>query len=133
MLTIHRMFDGMRAGDSTAVRKTFHDRLEMYSVGQKADGLWTDTRKGSVQAFLEAVGSPHDELWDERLTSFDIKVDGPVAQVWTTYHFFIGETYSHSGNNFFTIARDASDDWKIIYIIDTRYRKEHLETITESW
>lgn len=73
----------------------------------------------SVDQFLEAVGTPHDEVWDERIWDVSIDVDDRLAAAWMKYAFIIGEQFSHCGVNAFQFFH-GEDGWKIIQITDTR-------------
>ena len=120
--TISTMFDAMRKGDSTLLRSAFADGLVFQGINTKKDGS-TVLENEKPDGFLRAVGTPHKEVWDERITWGDIKVDGPLASVWTPYKFYLGGKFSHCGINFFQLMK-AKDGWKIIYIVDTR-RKDN--------
>ncbi|RCH55037.1 hypothetical protein DJ568_11235 [Mucilaginibacter hurinus] len=120
--TINTMFDAMRAGDSAKLHSVFADGIVLQSVAKKKDGtvkLITE-KQGE---FLTAVGTPHKEVWDERITWGDIKIDADLASVWTPYKFYIDDKFSHCGVNFFQLMKTAAG-WKIIYIVDTR-RKDN--------
>ncbi|MFD0794311.1 nuclear transport factor 2 family protein [Mucilaginibacter litoreus] len=120
--TINTMFDAMRKGDSILLKSTFHPDMVLQSAGVKKDGstvLETEKAKG----FIKAVGTPHKTVWDERITWGDIKIDGPLASVWTPYKFYAGTNFSHCGINFFQLIK-TEQGWKIIYIVDTR-RKDN--------
>jgi len=120
--TINIMFDAMRKGDSTVLRSTFAKGLVFQSVGTKKDGT-TALSAESPDRFIKQIGTPHKEVYDERITWGDIKVDGPLASVWTPYKFYLGQQFSHCGVNFFQLMKTAQG-WKIIYIVDTR-RKDN--------
>ena len=115
------LFDAMRAGDSAAVRALFHPDARLISVGMR-EGVPALRAEASIGGFVEAVGTPHDEVWDERLDDVEIRVDGPLASVWTDYAFFLGETFSHCGVDAFLLFRTA-EGWKIVSIADTRRRE----------
>jgi hypothetical protein len=116
--TINQMFDGMRKGDSTMVSAVFVKDAKMQSVITDENGS-TQLRTGSLASFLRAIGTPHDEVWDERISFEQILIDGPLASVWTPYQFYRGGKYSHCGYNSFQMAKIAGE-WKIVYIVDTR-------------
>ena len=117
---VERLFDGMRAGDSTVVRAAFHPqaRLQTTAVRDGQALLRTD----SVGAFVRAVGTPHAEVWDERISNVEIRVDGPLATAWMDYAFYRGEQFSHCGVNAFQFFKGAQG-WQIIQITDTRNRE----------
>ncbi|MDP5138985.1 MAG: hypothetical protein NWP83_00775, partial [Spirosomaceae bacterium] len=60
---------------------------------------------------------------DERLSGYDIKIDGDMATVWTPYSFFVNNNVSHCGVNAFTLIRQ-NDSWKILSITDTRRKTD---------
>jgi hypothetical protein len=116
---IDRLFDGMRRGDSTAVRSVFHPEARMLSTmlqnGNPA------MQAGDVDEFVRAVGSPHAEVWDERIDDLEIRVDDPMATAWMTYRFHLGDAFSHCGVNAFDLVRGA-EGWRVVQVMDTRRR-----------
>jgi len=118
---VERLFDGMRAGDSAAVHAVFHPqaRLQTTAVRQGEPVLRTD----SIEAFLRAVGTPHAEVWDERVSNLEIRTDGDLATAWMDYAFYLGERFSHCGVNALQLFRTKDRGWQIIQIIDTRRRE----------
>ena len=119
LATVHRLFDGMRAGDSAVVRAAFHPAAYLATALQSGKGplVQVDT----LEAFIQAVGSPHEETWDERVISEEVRLDGNLATVWTEYSFFAGPKFSHCGVDAFQLARTA-EGWRIIVLTDTRRR-----------
>jgi hypothetical protein len=118
--TITAFFDGMRQGDSSAVRRTLAPGAVFHTIAAK-DGP-ARLRAESPLEFLKAVGTPHPKVWDERITFDKVLIDANLASVWTPYEFYLGGTFSHCGYNSFQLVKLA-DGWKIAHIIDTR-RKE---------
>lgn len=116
--TIEQLFDGMRAGDSSMVSGVFFADAIMQTVAQNKDGE-TVIRNGNLDGFLKAIGTPKDEVWDEQILNYEIKVDGNLATAWTPYKFFTGEQFSHCGVNSFQLAK-FEETWKIFSIVDTR-------------
>jgi len=114
---VQHLFDGMRAGDSAAVRSTLDDSARLVSTGTR-DGEPV-MHSGSIDSFVEAVGQPHDEVWDERLWDIEIRIDDALATVWTQYAFYVGPKLSHCGVDAFQLFKSA-DGWKILQIADTR-------------
>ena len=116
-----RLFDGMRAGDSAMVHSVFHEHSNMYTVFTDQNGN-NQIRKGSLEKFLTAVGSPHDVIWDEPVWDMKIDIDGALASVWTKYAFYAGKQFSHCGVDAFQLFKSA-DGWKIIQLADTRQKE----------
>ncbi|GAB4250425.1 MAG: hypothetical protein Kow0027_13830 [Saprospiraceae bacterium] len=118
--TLSKLFDGMRAGDSAAVSSVFHPEARLQSAFISRDGTPVLAAQ-EISKFVEAVGTPHDEVWDEKIWTYDIRIDKNLATAWTDYTFYRGEEMSHCGVNAFQLFRD-SEGWKIIQITDTRRR-----------
>ena len=122
---VNSLFTAMRTSDTTLLKTIFSHDMVLQSIGQKADGstvLQTDKAAG----FIKAVGAPHKEVYDERIVITDVKIDGPLASVWTPYKFYVGARFSHCGVNVFTLMKTAKG-WKIIYIVDTRRKNNCVE------
>jgi hypothetical protein len=118
--TIQTFFDGMRRGDSAAVRATLAPGAVFHTLSTKAGQ--TQLRPENPSAFVKAVGTPHNDVWDERITFERVLIDANLASVWTPYEFYLGSTFSHCGYNSFQLVKLA-EGWRIAHIIDTR-RKE---------
>ncbi|WP_454803362.1 hypothetical protein [Mucilaginibacter phyllosphaerae] len=116
--TIATMFDAMRKGDSTMLRSVFAEGIVFQRVGTKKDGTQV-LENEKPDGFIKAVGTPHKDVWDERITWGDIKIDGPLASAWTPYKFYLGTKFSHCGLDYYQLMK-TKNGWKIIYIIDTR-------------
>jgi hypothetical protein len=115
---ILRTFDGMRAGDSTMVRSSLSPAGVTLTSVMVRDGR-TVSRSGSMDDFIRAVGTPHPEVWDERVSNFVVHVDGPLAHAWMNYTFYAGDRLSHCGVNSIQLVR-GDEGWKITSITDTR-------------
>ncbi len=116
--TIDAMFTGMRTGDSSMVANVFHKDLRLMSsyVTKKGE---PKIHVGSSTEFKTAVGTPHDAIWDERISNVIIQRDDNLAQVWMDYSFYLDDKFSHCGVNSFQLI-NLKDGWKIISITDTR-------------
>ncbi|MFN2384451.1 MAG: nuclear transport factor 2 family protein [Gemmatimonadota bacterium] len=117
---VTRFFDGMRAADSAAMRATLMPSVILHSASIRDSAPVLEL--AAMEEFLVAVGTPRPEVWDERLTNSVVRIDGPLAMVWTDYAFYIGERFSHCGVDVFQLFR-AADGWKIFAIADTRRRE----------
>ncbi len=118
--TIDALFDGMRAGDSTAVRAVFHEDARLHTAS--GPGETSAVQATPIDAFVEAVGRPHEKVWDERIWNVEIRVDGPLASAWVPYVFYRGDEWSHCGVNALQLIRRA-DGWRILQITDTRHQE----------
>lgn len=119
--TIATLFQAMYDGDSTMANLTFAEDASLNSVFTTKDGI-QKVKSGEVSGFINAIGTPHDEIWDERVTNLKVKIDGDLAQAWMDYSFYLGDKFSHCGVNAMHLVRQDKE-WKILQIVDTR-RKE---------
>ena len=119
--TIHLFFDGMKKNDTAVIRNSLDTSCFLYSIMQNKNGQ-TVLQQEAIADFLQQVISLKGKKLDERLTSFDIKIDGAMAIAWTPYNFYFNDILSHCGVNVFTLIK-RNDVWKIMGITDTR-RKE---------
>ena len=87
-------------------------------------------KKGNLASFLKAIGTPHDQIWDEKIWNTKIEIDGGIAQVWTDYAFYVGTEFSHCGVDAFHLIKDEEKGWKIVHLMDTR-RKEGCEILNK--
>lgn len=122
---IKNFFDAYRAQDTSIMSALFFPGATMGSAGADKEGK-PQFRKGDVQSFLNFAGTKNGNYYDERIYSYDVTVDGPLATAWTEYSFFLNKNFSHCGYNMFTLFKSA-DGWKVINITDTR-RKEGCKT-----
>jgi hypothetical protein len=125
MAAVEAMFDAMRAGDSAAMRAVLHPAATGASVSVR-EGVPTLTREESLDGFVQAVGTPHEEVWDERIWDAEVRVDGNLATAWMNYAFYLGDEFSHCGVDAFQLFK-GEDGWKVFHIADTR-RREGCET-----
>ncbi|WP_345225526.1 nuclear transport factor 2 family protein [Hymenobacter koreensis] len=118
--TINTFFDGMRKGDSALVRSTLAPTAILQTITNR-NGV-VQVRTENPKEVLKMMGTPHKEVYDERISFEQVLVDAQLASAWTPYQFYVGSTFSHCGYNSFQLVKLA-EGWKIAYIIDTR-RKE---------
>jgi hypothetical protein len=120
--TINNLFKGMLEGDSSLVHSTFHDEVSMFTTFVDDQGV-NQLREGSLESFLNAVGTPHEEAWNEVISGLHIEVDDGLAQAWMNYSFYRGDQFSHCGVNTMQLVK-VNQIWKILHLIDTR-RKDN--------
>lgn len=115
---IENLFNGMRAKNADQIAAVFAENAIMQTI--ETTGETGVVKAGSVADFVNGIGSlPAETNLDERITDYQIKIDGPMATAWTPYEFYFNDKFSHCGVNSFQLVKMASG-WKIVYIIDTR-------------
>ena len=117
---INTMFAAMKNGDGTAFRSVFAEKVVMQTISRTKEGK-TAVRDENLSEFAEMVGKMKKDSADERISFETIKIDGPLAIVWTPYNFYHNGSFSHCGVNSFQLVR-FDGVWKIQYLIDTRRR-----------
>ena len=116
--TVMMFFNGMRRGDSTMVRRTLAPAAVFHAFGGKP-GQSATLEIESINGFLKDMGTPHPEIWDERVQFERVLIDANLASVWAPYEFYLGSKFSHCGYDSFQLVKLA-DGWKIAHVIDTR-------------
>lgn len=113
------LFRGMQLGDSAMVRAVFAKEVTMATVHLDKQDNPQISRESSIEGFLQAVGTPHAYQWNEEIWDIEVKRDGDFAQVWCSYAFYRGHTFSHCGVDAFQLFR-GKGGWKIFHLADTR-------------
>ena len=119
---IEDLFIGMKQGDSSLVSSLFRKDVRMLTSYTSPEGQPL-LKEGSLQDFLIAIGTPHPNVWNEKIWNTEVRIDDNLAQVWTDYAFYVDDRFSHCGVDAFQLTRDANGVWRIINLVDTR-RKE---------
>jgi hypothetical protein len=119
--SIENLFTAMKNSDTALLKKCFADSAVMQTIVRDRAGN-NSVRTETVSEFARAVVSMVKGAADERITFDFVKIDGPLASVWTPYKFYFNGQFSHCGVNSFQMVRERGI-WKIQYIIDTRRRQ----------
>ncbi|WBX76965.1 nuclear transport factor 2 family protein [Tenacibaculum ovolyticum] len=120
--TIETFFDGLHKGDSTIVGSTLHTTIKIQTTFTNKDGkkkLITDSKK---KLLIGIANKKVENTYLEKLLSWDIKINGNLASVWTPYQFYLNGKLSHCGANSFQLFNN-NGKWEIIYLVDMRSRK----------
>lgn len=117
---IEQLFKGMYQADTTMIRATFHSTARMQSVYTNRANKTILHTELNIDGFLKSIATPHAEVYDERIESYEIRVDDHMATAWTPYKFYVGKTFSHQGVNAFHLVRNEEGKWQITQITDTR-------------
>ena len=117
---ITQLFKGMQESDSASVASVFMDGAIMQTIVNTKENK-TIVKNELVNNFASSVGRQKKGSLNEIIEFNDIKVDPPLAFVWTPYRFYYNGSFSHSGVNAFCLVKSL-DGWRIQYIIDTRKR-----------
>jgi len=120
--TIATFFEGFHKQDSLILKNTVADDVIFQTIGKNKEGKLM-VKNEVFSNFLKSIVSiPKTTKFKERITDYNIQIDGPMANAWTSYEFWVNDNLSHCGVNSFQLFNDGAS-WRIIYLIDTR-RKE---------
>ena len=122
---IIQLFDGMQKHDSTMIRAYFHPSARMQSVGaDRKNGEIKLTTENTIDSFVKSIGSiPVSVKIEERVLSYEIRIDAQMATAWTPYELYVNEKRQHCGVDAFQFYK-TDKGWKIITIADTRRKCE---------
>jgi hypothetical protein len=115
---IKTFFEGFHNKDSLVIASVIDSKFDLNSTSFKGDdGV---LRNINGDNFVSAIVSrPDSPVWKEKLLSVNIKIDGPLANVWVDYEFWMDDKLSHCGVNSIHLLKKKSG-WKIFNITDSR-------------
>ena len=115
---VKTFFKGFHNKDSLVIASVIDSKFDLNSISFKEDdGV---LRNINGDNFVSAIVSrPDSPVWKEKLLSFNIKIDGPLANVWVDYEFWLDDKLSHCGVNSIHLLKKKSG-WKIFNITDSR-------------
>ena len=114
---VNQLFTAMKTSDSALLISSFTENGLLQTITKGKDGLLA--KNESVSSFAASIRKAPKGSLDERISFDMVKIDGPLASVWTPYSFYYNGVFSHCGVNSFQLLR-TGEGWKIQYIIDTR-------------
>lgn len=117
---VNDLFTAMKNADPVLLKSVFADSAILQTITRNKEGK-TEVKTDEVSGFIDFVGKQAKDAADERISFDVIRIDGPLAIVWTPYKFYFNGKFSHCGVNSFQLVR-FNGNWKIQYLIDTRRR-----------
>ena len=118
---VNQLFLAMKEADASLLKGTFADSAILQTIRRRQDGTFF-IQDEKVNDFVRQIGQAKKDSLDERITFETIKIDGPLASVWTPYKFYYAAQFSQCGVNSFQLVR-INGHWKIQFLIDTRRRQ----------
>jgi hypothetical protein len=119
---VNQLFTAMRNVDAAMLKDAFADSAVLQTIKQRRQDGTFFVQNEKVEDFIKSISTAKKDSLDERITFETVKVDGPLASVWTPYKFFYAGKFSHCGVNSFQLVR-INGRWKIQFLIDTRRRQ----------
>jgi hypothetical protein len=119
LAVVQRLWDAMKARDTAMARSAFDSSAVLSRVVNRNGEARVQLTR--VSEFIDAL-SRATEPWNERMFSPEVRIDGPLASVWTEYDFHLGDKFSHCGVDAFQLLK-TSAGWKIVALSDTARRE----------
>ena len=87
---VETFFEGFHNKDSLVINSVIDSSFNINTTSfKKNDGILRNINGAN---FVSAIISrPDSPIWEEKLFSFDIKIDEPLANVWVDYEFWIDD------------------------------------------
>jgi hypothetical protein len=117
LATVQKVFDAMRTRDTALLAQAFDTTARLAGVSNR--GTPTLNLTSPAQFGAAILRAPAGDVWNERIYEPEVKVDGPVAQVWAYYTFHRNATFSHCGVDAFMLLK-VGGAWKITQLADSR-------------
>lgn len=138
---IEIFFEGFKKGDTVMIRSVMDPTMRLQTVDDRKRTVVLLNE--DVNGFIKIIGSPRKQVWTEKITSYDIKIDGFFANAWCGYEFYVDTTFSHAGVDNIQLYK-KNGKWLIFAITDTRRKQkdvvfsvdEHrkkINTLLDNW
>ncbi len=99
------VFDAMENRDPEAFRAAMLPDGYFMAVGFETTNQ--TSRDEFAERLPEVTYVMAERMWDP-----EVRIDGPVATIWTAYDFYRGLEFSHCGTDAFQLAM-TPDGWKV--------------------
>lgn len=115
LAVIDWFFQAMTARDAAAYEKTLvpEGRVFAFQVAKEKNSMWTRLNSDDVASLSKGKEVLVERIWDP-----EVKIRGPIANVWTPYDFWIDGKFSHCGIDSFDLVK-VDGQWKISGILYT--------------
>lgn len=120
-VVIDTFFKALHSGDSLLMNSTLHKELKIQTTATNKEGKKLLITESKSKLLTSVANKNPDVTYFEKLLSYDIKIDGNLASVWTPYEFYVNGNFSHCGANSFQFFNN-NGSWEIIYLVDMRRR-----------
>lgn len=117
--TVNAFFKAFHARDAEGMQKWIHPDALLRRTAPDSTGVQV-LREQSFEALISGIASmPITTMFEEKLLSYTVQIDGPLAHVWTPYEFWLDNKMHHAGANSIQLFKE-NGIWKIIYLVDSR-------------
>ena len=116
--SVNNLFIAMKNSDSVLLKTCFAEKSILQTITKNKEGI-ISVKDESLSEFAASISTQPKGALDEQIVFDVIRIDGPLAIVWTPYNFYYNGKFLHCGVNSFQLVR-INNEWKIQYLIDTR-------------
>ncbi|MDE3156047.1 MAG: nuclear transport factor 2 family protein [Acidobacteriota bacterium] len=117
LATVNKLFDGMRTRNSALILSAFDESAQLVRVSDR-NGVPAVAPMPIARFAAAVAGAKAGDVWDERLSSPQVRIDGNLAQVWSPYTFHLNGVLHHCGTDAFMLLK-VGGTWKITQVADT--------------
>jgi hypothetical protein len=118
---VNKLFAAMKGSDTLMLKDAFHEGALLQTLARNKEGSLI-IQTSSQSDFAKQVAQFAKDAIDERIVFETVRIDGPIASVWTPYKLYLNGQFIHCGVNSLQLAK-LNGVWKIQYILDTRRKK----------
>lgn len=106
LATVQKFFDTMAAKDAAGAAEVLDPEGDFVSVRWAANGEKI-VRRSSNADYLAGLAAEPEALL-ERMWDPEVRIQGPIATVWTPYDFYVDGAFSHCGVDAFELLQKES-------------------------
>lgn len=135
---VNDFFSAMRKSDTMLLKKLFIEEASLHTSFTNRDGK-AMTKTEPVHEVIKSIGQEKAGDLDEQIYNIKETSGNGLASVLMDYDFFYKGSFSHCGQNHFTLVK-VGETWKISDITDTRRKrnckgdvKEMAEKFLDAW
>ena len=120
LTAVHAFFEAMATRDTARLRATLLPDARVLPVEERGGTTEYQWRSDAELARTLAASGPTllERMWDA-----EVRIDGPIATVWTPYDFYVDGAFSHCGTDAFQLVL-TPEGWRIATVMYTRVRPE---------
>lgn len=124
MEPVKTLFRAMESGDSALLGSAFYKKVSLITVTLDETNQFRNISfEDNLSGFKKSIAVKKKEPYREPIYGIKVHQDGPFAQVWAKYSFYIGNRFHHCGIDTFQLIK-TDQGWKIFYLADTRQQKD---------
>lgn len=114
---VEQLFEAMRTNDGEMAAAVFHPEARLGRATDEGISF------GPVDGFVQTIGRPKEQVWDEPIWDWTVHVDGRLAQMWTKYAFYLDDSFSHCGSDAFELYKSDAG-WQVTQLVDTNRQED---------